>query len=118
MGQNTPTRNARFAELDSMIAGGTRAARPRVAKPHVVLPYLPQVRSYSAVKLLPYEDKVLRELIDGGKSNAAIAAALGLTPFTVKEYMFRIMRKTGASNRVDLALWAYKRSLTPPEQHE
>ncbi len=40
------------------------------------------------------------------RSNRDIAAALGATPGTVKEYVDRALRKLGLPNRTALAVWA------------
>jgi DNA-binding NarL/FixJ family response regulator len=56
------------------------------------------------------EEDVLRELLDGGKSNKAIAHVLGLREMTVKAYFRRLSQKLGAGNRVEIALWAERRA--------
>jgi DNA-binding NarL/FixJ family response regulator len=56
------------------------------------------------------EEDVLRELLDGGKSNKAIAHVLGLTEMTVKAYFRRLSQKLDAGNRVEIALWAERRA--------
>jgi DNA-binding NarL/FixJ family response regulator len=55
--------------------------------------------------LTPRELQVI-ELVRQAKPNKIIAYELGLTHGTVKEYLHHIFRKTGASNRTDLALRA------------
>lgn len=49
-------------------------------------------------------------LIGEAKTNKEIAHEVGLTYGTVKAYMARIFRKTGVTNRTELALM-YQRSL-------
>ena len=71
-----------------------------------------------ASKMTPRESEVLK-LLTGGKSNRDIARALDIDEVTVKAHLGRMLRKTGASNRVELTL----RSLdeiggTPKETQE
>lgn len=54
--------------------------------------------------LTPREKQVCR-LVAEGKPNKEIAYALHLSEGTVKEYLFRIFRKTGVTNRTELAIW-------------
>jgi DNA-binding NarL/FixJ family response regulator len=54
-------------------------------------------------KLTPREREVLH-LLKEGRSNRDIAAAMGIDEVTVKAHLGRMLRKTGASNRVELTL--------------
>ena len=56
-------------------------------------------------KLTPSELQVLH-LLKEGSSNRDIAAAMGIDEVTVKAHLGRMLRKTGASNRVELTLRA------------
>ena len=56
-----------------------------------------------ANKMTPREMEVLR-LLTEGKSNRDIAEALDIDEVTVKAHLGRMLRKTGASNRVELTL--------------
>jgi DNA-binding NarL/FixJ family response regulator len=56
-----------------------------------------------ANKMTPRESEVLK-LLTQGKSNRDIAAALDIDEVTVKAHLGRMLRKTGASNRVELTL--------------
>jgi DNA-binding NarL/FixJ family response regulator len=56
-----------------------------------------------ANKMTPRESEVLR-LLTEGKSNRDIAGALNIDEVTVKAHLGRMLRKTGASNRVELTL--------------
>ena len=56
-----------------------------------------------ANKMTPRESEVLR-LLTEGKSNRDIAEALSIDEVTVKAHLGRMLRKTGASNRVELTL--------------
>lgn len=67
--------------------------------------------SPAAISPLSDREEDIVELLRLGLSNKEIAFELGLAEGTVKEYLFRIFRKTGASNRVQLAVRAERRSL-------
>jgi DNA-binding NarL/FixJ family response regulator len=47
-------------------------------------------------------------LVSEAKLNKEIAHALHLTEGTIKEYLNRIFRKLGISNRTELAVWALR----------
>jgi DNA-binding NarL/FixJ family response regulator len=53
------------------------------------------------------------ELILKARSNREIARQLGIEERTVKAHVGRLMRKTGADNRIDLSMRALNRSLLP-----
>lgn len=63
------------------------------------------VASWNEAGLTAREREVLAELISG-KSNREIAEALYITERTVKKHLASLFRKSGASNRMMLALWA------------
>lgn len=65
-------------------------------------------------QLTPREQQVL-ELILSAHSTREIAKRLGIEQRTVKAYVGRLMRKTGADNRVKLSVSAINRSLLPGE---
>ena len=57
------------------------------------------------------------QLVARGMLNKEIAYELHLTYATVKEYLFRIFRKVGVSNRTELVVWGYEHgvlSVHPP----
>lgn len=58
-----------------------------------------------AQRMTVREREVLKLLMDG-RSNRAIAEAMGIDEATVKAHLGRMLRKTGASNRVELTLRA------------
>ena len=62
------------------------------------------------LQLTSREQQVL-ELILLARSNREIAAQLGIEERTVKAYVGRLMRKTGADNRIKLSMSALNRSL-------
>jgi DNA-binding NarL/FixJ family response regulator len=56
------------------------------------------------------------KLIAQAKLNKEIAYELHLTEGTVKEYLNRIFRKLGVSNRTALAVWATQHPVPQPEE--
>ena len=57
-------------------------------------------------RTLSLREKQVVDLICKAKLNKEIAYELHLTCGTVKEYLNRIFRKVGATNRTELAVWA------------
>jgi len=55
---------------------------------------------------LTFRERQVVRLISQAKLNKEIAYELHLTEGTVKEYLNRIFRKLGTSNRTELAIWA------------
>ena len=56
--------------------------------------------------LLTARESEVSQLVAEGLTNREIAAKLGLSEHTIKNYIFRIFDKTGVSSRVDLVLYA------------
>ena len=57
--------------------------------------------------LTPREEDVLVQ-VARGRTNDEIAAELYISTSTVKAHLAALMRKLGARNRVELAMWAYE----------
>ena len=57
-------------------------------------------------KRMTAREREVLELLMDGRSNRAIAEALGIDEATVKAHLGRMLRKTGAHNRVELTLRA------------
>ena len=55
---------------------------------------------------LSFRERQVVNLVSQAKLNKEIAHELHLTEGTVKEYLNRIFRKLGKSNRTELAVWA------------
>ena len=55
---------------------------------------------------LSFRERQVVNLVCQAKLNKQIAYELHLSEGTIKEYMNRIFRKVGASNRTELAVWA------------
>ncbi|MFC6010808.1 response regulator [Nocardia lasii] len=53
------------------------------------------------------EEQVLRTVAHG-RTNSEIATDLRISPSTVKTHLASLMRKLGARNRVELAMWAHE----------
>ena len=67
-------------------------------------------RPRNAVSLTPREQDVLRGIVDGC-SNREIAIRLGISEDTIKHHVSSLFDKTGASTRVELALFAVHRRM-------
>jgi DNA-binding NarL/FixJ family response regulator len=61
-------------------------------------------------KLSAREQEVLKLLVEG-RSNIEIAAALHLSPHTIKTHVRSIMNKFGVSERVQVAVFALRNGL-------
>jgi DNA-binding NarL/FixJ family response regulator len=64
---------------------------------------------------LPLTNRELQVLrhVALGLSNREIGASLGISVETVKEHVQNILRKTGAGDRTQAAVWAVRRGLVP-----
>jgi two-component system, NarL family, nitrate/nitrite response regulator NarL len=67
-------------------------------------PSAPEPQSDSA-RLSPREKEILSHLL-AGHSNKLIARELGITEATVKVHLKSVLRKIGADNRTQAAIWA------------
>lgn len=59
---------------------------------------------------LSLRERQIVELVQQAKLNKEIAHQLHLTEGTIKEYLNRIFRKLGVSNRTQLAIWAFRQA--------
>jgi DNA-binding NarL/FixJ family response regulator len=72
---------------------------------------------------LSFRESQVISLISQAKLNKEIAYQLHLAEGTIKEYLHRIFRKLGTTNRTELAIWALKQqstqavNLTPTGHH-
>jgi DNA-binding NarL/FixJ family response regulator len=55
---------------------------------------------------LTFRERQIVGLVAKGRLNKEIAYELHLSEGTIKEYLNRIFRKLGASNRTELAVWS------------
>jgi DNA-binding NarL/FixJ family response regulator len=65
---------------------------------------------------LTAREKEVLDLILQARSNREIARQLGIEERTVKAHVGRLMRKTGADNRIELTMHAMNRPLLPHTQ--
>lgn len=67
---------------------------------------------------LSFREKQVVGLVSQAKLNKEIAFELHLTEGTIKEYLNRIFRKLGITNRTELAVWALtERATQQPDEH-
>lgn len=71
------------------------------------------VRNKALNPKLSFREKQVVNLISKAKQNKEIAFELHLTEGTIKEYLNRIFRKLGISNRTELAIWAITHYAAP-----
>jgi DNA-binding CsgD family transcriptional regulator len=64
---------------------------------------------------LSFRERQIVNLVAQAKLNKEIAHELHLTEGTIKEYLNRIFKKVGTSNRTELAVWALTRPMQPDE---
>lgn len=68
---------------------------------------------------LTFREKQIVDLVSQAKLNKEIAYHLHLSEGTIKEYLNKIFRKLGVSNRTELAVWSLVHPaecrLAPPE---
>ena len=69
-------------------------------------------------KQLTFREKQVVQLVAQGKANKEIAFDLLLTEGTIKEYLNRIFRKLGVSNRTELAIWALNQRAAAENAYE
>jgi DNA-binding NarL/FixJ family response regulator len=65
-----------------------------------------------APKITAAEQRVL-SLVSRGKTNKEVAAALGISPATVKRHLEQIFSKLGLRNRVEAAIYGLKTNSCP-----
>ncbi len=65
---------------------------------------------------LSFRERQVVHLVSQAKLNKEIAFELHLTEGTIKEYLNRIFRKLGLTNRTELAVWALKQSLVTADE--
>jgi transcriptional regulator EpsA len=73
----------------------------------------PLPRSPDGGSITPREQQILAWVRDG-KTNAQIGELLGISAYTVKNHLFKIARKLGASNRAQAAALAVQLGLLDP----
>ncbi len=76
----------------------------------------PPVRQEPIEKMITEREREVLRLLTNGRSNREIAAALGIEQATVKAHLGRMMRKTHATNRVELTLRALEERAREEEE--
>ena len=74
---------------------------------------VPHAAPAAAAPHLTHRERQVLELLLNAHSTREIASQLGIEQRTVKAYIARLMRKTGADNRIKLSVSALNRSLLP-----
>jgi two-component system nitrate/nitrite response regulator NarL len=80
-------------------------------------PKRPKLNARLRGNLTPRELDILKCLTDGA-SNKLIARDLGITESTVKIHMKSLIRKIGAQNRTQAALWAIESGFGKEDMHD
>jgi DNA-binding NarL/FixJ family response regulator len=65
------------------------------------------------VEPLTEREEEILATVATGRTNAEIAAELHISLSTVKTHLASLMRKLGARNRVEIAMWAYEHNRLP-----
>jgi DNA-binding NarL/FixJ family response regulator len=95
-----PTRNCFRCGLDFSCEGNERICPSCAVFAHL------QARPKS--KTLTVREQQVIDLVAEGKLNKEIGHILHLSEGTIKEYLHKIFRKVGVTNRTELAIWAHK----------
>jgi DNA-binding NarL/FixJ family response regulator len=110
LGRSSGPQTVRKA-IEVVTSGSIWAPRPLLSRLIDQLLHVPDVAHVAPKpQLTPREEQVLK-LILMAQSTREIARQLGIEQRTVKSYIAKLMRKTGADNRVKLSISALSRSL-------
>lgn len=98
-------------DCDEAVAGAHEFTLDDDVRTRTDIPSAPRVvrRALNSIRsvLTPRETEILEEMAHG-RTNAAIAAKLFITEGTVKQHVKHILRKVGASNRVEAVSLLYQ----------
>jgi len=94
------------------VAAGGRYLSPGVTDT-VVTDYLRESRSPETLNQLSARERHVLQMLVEGKSAAAVARRLQLSPRTIETYKERLMRKLGLSDLPALVKFAVRHGLTP-----
>ncbi len=100
--------------IDVVVSGSIWAPRRLLSKLIDRLLAVPDSSPANVTRpYLTLRERQVLELILLARSNREIAQKLGIEERTVKAHVGRLMRKTGADNRIELSMRALNRSLLP-----
>jgi DNA-binding NarL/FixJ family response regulator len=74
--------------------------------------------NHKGIELLSSREREVIQYVASGMTNREIAEALGLSRHTVKNYLFRIFDKVGASSRTELIYLTMNRGKRPVDDRE
>jgi DNA-binding NarL/FixJ family response regulator len=103
-----------LVEAMRLVASGGRYLSPSVTDT-VITDYLHEKRAPDALHALSVRERHVLQFLVEGKSAAAVARKLQLSPRTVETYKARLMRKLGLSDLPSLVKFAVRHGLTPLE---
>ena len=113
--ENAGPQQVRHA-IDVVTAGSIWAPRRLLSSLIDRLLALPPASAEKGEFHLTDRERQVLELILLARSNREIGSQLGIEERTVKAHVGRLMRKTGADNRIELSLHALNRSLISSTQ--
>jgi DNA-binding NarL/FixJ family response regulator len=99
--------------IEVVTSGSIWAPRRLLSKLIDRLLKVPDSSLTNSIPHLTDREKQVLELILMARSNREIARQLGIEERTVKAHVGRLMRKTGADNRIELTMRALNRPLVP-----
>jgi DNA-binding NarL/FixJ family response regulator len=99
--------------VEIVVSGSIWAPRKLLSRLIDRLLEISQNALQSSSQRLSEREKQVLELILDAQSNREIARQLGIEERTVKAHMGRLLKKTGAENRIELSMRAINRSLVP-----
>jgi DNA-binding NarL/FixJ family response regulator len=103
--------------IDIVVSGSIWAPRRLLSRLIDRLIGVPRSMLQTTSLRLSLREQQVLELILLARTNREIAGQLGIEERTVKAHVGRLMKKTGAENRIDLSMRAINRSLVPSRQH-
>jgi DNA-binding NarL/FixJ family response regulator len=96
------------------VLAGKRYLGPGVELPREFLEQQGRLAGVSPIDRLSQRERQVLNLVVEGKTSAAIAELLGLSPKSVETYRSRLMQKLGVSTMPDLVKFALEHGITPP----
>ncbi len=103
--------------IEIVVSGSIWAPRRLLSRLIDRLLVIPRTVVQTASLPLSAREQQVLELILLARNNREIAAQLGVEERTVKAHVGKLLKKTGAENRIDLSMRAINRSLVPGHHH-